>query len=96
MNPPADALPKKYRRLHGLCKNGVYAPGFVIPEDVALICEDALSLLSDLETACEALEFYEDKDNWDLEDASPTIWDDGQIDCGNRAIEALEKIRGKK
>ncbi len=48
-----------------------------------------------------ALEFYADKkhwDHWDIENMSPTIWDDGNIDLGNRARRALaetdELLRG--
>ena len=45
-----------------------------------------------LALARECLEFYADKDNWDMEEMSPTIWDDGDIDCGKRARAALEKL----
>lgn len=44
-----------------------------------------------LERAMAALEFYADRDNWD-EDFTPTVWDDGNVDLGNRARAALEDI----
>jgi hypothetical protein len=42
----------------------------------------------------EALEFYEDIENWDDDRFSPTIWDDGNIDMGRRARNALGKGEG--
>lgn len=46
-----------------------------------------------LAIAKEALGFYADNDNWDLDHMTPTCWDDGAVDCGNRAKEALEKLK---
>jgi hypothetical protein len=46
-------------------------------------------LLAILKAQREALEFYADRDNWDTDDFSPTIWDDGAIDLGKRAQDAL-------
>lgn len=37
----------------------------------------------------ETLEFYADKENWD-DDFTPTIWDDGSVDLGKRANQALK------
>ncbi len=45
-----------------------------------------------LRVAGEALGFYADKDNWDTDQFSPTIWDDGAIDLGKRAKKALEEL----
>lgn len=54
-------------------------------------CECRESKIAEL---VRALEFYADKDNWD-DDFTPTVWDDGQVDLGDRARAALEKWRGK-
>lgn len=39
----------------------------------------------------EALEFYANKDNWDDDQFTPTVWDDGAVDLGKRARKALGK-----
>jgi hypothetical protein len=49
------------------------------------------SMVEILKTQQEALDFYGDKDNWDLGHPSPTCWDDGDIDIGRRAEKALAK-----
>lgn len=54
-------------------------------------------LLEAIEVLKAALYFYEDKDNWDEENPlgqTPSCWDDGAVDLGNRAKEAL--IRADK
>lgn len=43
----------------------------------------------------QTLEFYADKDNWDDDKFTPTIWDNGNIDLGNRARALLAKLRGE-
>jgi hypothetical protein len=37
----------------------------------------------------EALEFYANLENWDTNYTTPTIWDDGDVDLGRRARQAL-------
>lgn len=41
----------------------------------------------------EALEFYADRENWDDDQFTPSIWDDGDVDMGRRSISALAKVR---
>ena len=48
-------------------------------------------LLSTIRKMRGALEFYTDKNNWD-DDFTPTIWDDGRVDLGDRAKKCLEEI----
>lgn len=63
-----------------------------LDEEVAAM-ESALALEREkVKVLREAVEFYEDKDNWDDDQFSPTIWDNGKIDMGDRAREALAKI----
>lgn len=47
---------------------------------------------AEIEKFRKALEFYADKENWDLHEMTPTIWDDGAVDCGNRARIALDIV----
>ena len=58
------------------------------------------ALLVPLLSCVEALDFYADKENWDTENMSPTVWDDGNIDLGRRAFKALtalaELVKEKK
>lgn len=52
-----------------------------------------LELLDYVDRLEDALKFYADKDNWDEENAlgqTPSCWDDGHVDLGNRARQALE------
>ena len=53
---------------------------------------EVLKLIESYERSLEVVSFYGDKENWDMEDMSPTIWDDGQIDCGKRAREFLKEM----
>lgn len=56
--------------------------------------ERRCKLLEDnLKEAVSALEFYEDRENWDDDAFNPTCWVDGNIDLGQTARAALEKIR---
>ncbi len=43
----------------------------------------------------EALEFYADKENWDPPNTlpSPSLWDDGYIETGQRATKALKEFK---
>lgn len=43
----------------------------------------------------EALLFYADKENWDTDHYSPTIWDNGSIDLGKKARKVLEELKNK-
>ncbi len=48
-------------------------------------------LRTELAKARGTLAFYADKENWD-DDFTPTVWDDGKVDLGNKAREALRSI----
>lgn len=39
----------------------------------------------------EALRFYANKENWDMDDFTPTVWDNGSIDLGETARKALTR-----
>lgn len=49
-------------------------------------------LLPLLEKAVKMAEFYADKENWDYEEVIPTIWDNGKIDLGDKALEFLSEF----
>ena len=40
------------------------------------------------------LGFYADEENWDDDKFSPTVWENGSIDMGNIAREALKRGEG--
>ena len=45
------------------------------------------------ERLVEALRFYANGDNWDLNEMTPTVWDEtGNIDAGNTAKRVLEEL----
>jgi len=54
------------------------------------LCSCCEKLKAENERMRKALEFYADKENWDTENVSPTIWDNGDIDLGKRARQALK------
>lgn len=43
--------------------------------------------------ADEAIGFYADKDNWDDDQFTPTVWDDGKVDMGDKSREAQKQIK---
>lgn len=59
------------------------------------IIETVRELRAQLAEAGGVVEFYADKENWDDDSFTPTCWDDGQIDLGERARAYLEKYHGK-
>lgn len=79
--------------LQPVCK----AESEIIAEYIAACSPDViLSLISKLNIAREALEFYADKDNWDEENGlgqTPSCWDGGAVDLGDRARKALEELK---
>jgi hypothetical protein len=40
--------------------------------------------------------FYADEENWGGEPFNPTLWDDGQIDLGERARKYISKLVGEE
>jgi hypothetical protein len=68
-------------------------PGEIDSQDSAIKVFKELKATN--ERLRKALEFYADLDNWDTENMSPTIWDNGNIDLGKTAKAALEARSGE-
>lgn len=91
-----DKLPKKILEMREIAcektypKNmyGDFAPiAFVEGFDAGYLAHAELT-----RGLVEALEFYADIENWDDDKFNPTVWDDGNIDMGKKAMIALAEI----
>lgn len=77
-----------------------YAPGWLSSEDVPF--KDGYIAATDkwltiINKAVEMAEFYADKDNWDDNDTfTPTIWNNGSVDLGQKAEEFLASLKERK
>lgn len=72
----------------------LYFRGFIECYEI-LSKPENLAKFPEVRVLVEALEFYADRDNWDDDAYCPTIWDDGNIDLGRKAIKALEPFQGE-
>lgn len=86
--------------LHSRDSNFIAASRDAVPKLIAEIrkhqdhfehCQSSkiVTLSLEVQKLRAALEFYADKENWDAENVSPTVWEDGDIDLGARARAAL-------
>ncbi|MBC7737353.1 MAG: hypothetical protein H7245_09090 [Candidatus Saccharibacteria bacterium] len=73
---------------------GVGDPEYLALKPDATLIDDFIHVIDyeSFKIVCEALKFYADKDNWDDDPFCPTVWNDGQLDMGKIAREALEKV----
>jgi len=91
------ALEKKGMRTNGGCRCLENATGKRSQlEGLRILLPEVLKLRAELAEALEVIEYYGNKENWD-DHVTPTIWDDGSVDLGNRARAFLAKYpKGEK